>query len=262
MKRGTRPFIVEVRRGQKRALPIDGEEESSPLRNEALRRAEVALFGASPAPPQTAEPEPAPSPEPRRILASLAEPEPAAPLLAEPLPERRRGRKPGKLQKPAEPRRPAKNRLPDRTAARSVPLTPELVTAALDKIEKATLAVPRRSHNGPSAVSLRYPAAAGSETEKASHVRRNTAALTARHAERKPKREPAKPVPPTRPPRSVEIIERIVQPPPQSAPAAKSRIRRPSIRGRYVFGTELKPGERWKRRLRRGRGRSAQERQP
>ena len=161
MKRGTRPFIVEVRRGQKRALPIDGEEDSNALRNEALRRAEAALFGTPPAQPQTAKPEPAPAPEPRRILASLAEAEPLAALVAEPEPQRRRGRKPGKAQQRVEPGRHGKKRLADKTAARSVPLTPELVNAALDEIEKATLAVPRRRAAGPSSLSQRHPAAAG-----------------------------------------------------------------------------------------------------
>jgi hypothetical protein len=250
MKRGTRPFIVEVRRGQKRALPIDGEEDSNALRNEALRRAEAALFGTPSAQPQTAKPEPAPAPEPRRILASLAEAEPLAALIAEPEPKRR-GRKPGKAQKRGEPGRQAKRRLADKTTARSVPLTPELVNAALDEIESATLAVPRRRPAAaPSSLSQRHPAAAGVGAEKALRVRRKSAATASRHAESKPKREPAKTAPPPRPPRSSETVERTAQRLPQSAPADKSRAPRPSIRGRYVFGTALKPGERWKRRLR------------
>jgi hypothetical protein len=254
MKRGTRPFIVEVRRGQKRALPINGEEESNALRNEALRRAEAALFGSLPAQPQTAKPEPAPAPEPRRILASLAEAEPLAALVAEPEPARRRGRKPGKAQKRIEPGRHGKRRLADKTAARSVPLTPELVNAALDEIEKATLAVPRRRPAaGPSSLSQRHPAAAGGGVEKALRVRRKKPATASHYAESKTKREPAKAAAPARPPRSSEKVERTVQRLPQPAPADKSRAPRPSIRGRYVFGTELKPGERWKRRLRRGR---------
>ena len=189
----------------------------------------------------------------RRILASLAEAEPLAALVAEPEPARRRGRKPGKAQKRVEPGRHGKRRLADKTAARSVPLTPELVNAALDEIEKATLAVPRRRAAGPSSLSQRHPAAAGGGVEKALRVRRKNAATSSRHAEGKTKREPAKAAPPARPPRSSENVERAAQRLPQSAPADKSRAPRPSIRGRYVFGTELKPGERWKRRLRRGR---------
>jgi hypothetical protein len=248
MKRGTRPFIVEVRRGQKRAPPIESEVDSNAFRNEALRRAEAALFGTPPVESQTAKLEPAPPPEPRRILASLADAEPSAALVAEPEPPRRRGRKPGKVQKDVEPTRHGKKRLADKTAARSVPLTPELVNAALDKIEKATLAVPRRRAPGPSSLSQR-PAAAGG-VEKTLRVRRKKAATTSRHAEGKTKREPVAAAPPAPPPRSFEKVERLVPRPSRTAPVQESRTPRPSIRGRYVFGTELKPGERWKRRLR------------
>jgi hypothetical protein len=249
MKRGTRPFIVEVRRGQKRAQPVEGEVDSNAFRNEALRRAEAALFGTPPDQRQTAKTEPVPPPpEPRRILASLADAEPSAALVVEPEPPRRRGRKPGKVQKGVEPARHEKKRLADKTAARSVPLTPELVNAALDKIEKATLAVPRRRAAGPSSLSQR-PAAAGG-LEKTLRVRRKKAATPSRHAEGKTKREPVGAVPPAPPPRSFEKVERVALRPLRPAPVQESRKPRPSIRGRYVFGTELKPGERWKRRLR------------
>ena len=240
MKRGTRPFIVEVRRGQKRTTPTEGEEDSSPLRNEALRRAEVALFGAPPAEPSEARLEPvSPPPPPRRILASLTEPEPEVPLFAEP--ERRRGRKPGKVQKTEEPRRNGKSRATD-TAARNVPLTPELVSAALDKIEKVTLADPWRP-------GLQRVSAAADGAEKALRVRRKKTAASSRRADSKLQREPAKAAPVAAPAQSVASAKRMGSRPLQKA-SADTPSRRPSIRGRYVFGTEPKPGERWKRRLR------------
>jgi hypothetical protein len=249
MKRGTRPFIVEVRRGQKRVQPLEGEGESSAFRNEALRRAEAALFGTPPSEPKPAKPEPAPPPpEQRRILVSLADVEPSAAPVAEPEPPRRRGRKPGKVQTGTEPVRHEKKRLADKTAARRVPLTPELVNAALDKIEKATRAVPRRRAVGPASLS-QLPAAAGG-VEKTLRVRRKKAATTSRHAEGKVKRKPVDVAPPAPLPRSSEKMERMAQRPSPTAPVRESRSPRPSIRGRYVFGTELKPGERWKRRLR------------
>lgn len=253
MKRGTRPFIVEVRRGQKRAQPNDGEGESNALRNDAVRRAEAALFGTPPAQPRAGNPEPAPQPEPRRILVSLADAEPSPVLIAESEPPRRRGRKPGGTTQNIDPGRQGKRRLVDKTAARSVPLTPELVNAALDKIEKATLAIPqRRVAAGPglASSSLRRPAAATGGAEIVSRTRRTKAAASSQRADGKARREPVKAVPPVQPSPPSEKVERVAPRLRQSALTEKSREPRPSIRGRYVFGTELKPGERWKRRLR------------
>lgn len=254
MKRGTRPFIVEVRRGQKRTPLTEGEEESNALRNEALRRAEKALFGTpSPAQPQAPEPKPPPEPEPRRILASLADAETSPTLGAEPEPAQRRRRKRGQGQARTPPGGRGKRRLADKTAARSIPLTPELVNAALDKIEKATLAVPQRRATEPSSVSQGYPAAMVGGAEKALDVRRKNTVSASRHAESKIKREPTKI---SRAPRTPRRTGKMPPPALQSSPTEppkKPQALRPSIRGRYVFGTELKPGERWKRRLRRGR---------
>jgi hypothetical protein len=175
-----------------------------------------------------------------------SEPEPV--LVAEP--ERRRGRRPGAVQKPAEAERDRKSRITDK-AARSVPLTPELVSAALDEIEKATLAVPRRGTSKPPSISER--SAGDAAAEKTLRVRRKQTAASSRRAESKLKREPASVVPATIATRPVVTARRVQLRPSQPTPAEPSTPKRPSIRGRYVFGTELKPGERWKRRLRHSR---------
>jgi hypothetical protein len=78
---------------------------------------------------------------------------------------------------------------------------------------------------------------------------RRTKPSSARRAEGKTKREPAKAAPAAMPARPAANVKR-TQRPRQAAPVDTSPPSRPSIRGRYVFGTELKPGERWKRRLR------------
>ncbi|HWG06433.1 MAG TPA: hypothetical protein VG271_15590 [Beijerinckiaceae bacterium] len=236
MKRGTRPFIVEVRRGQKKAAIVGGEEETGFLRNDAVRRAEAALFGTPAAEHDATKPVPASTPAPRRILASLTEPEPAPVFVdAEP-----RENKAEKAQKSAQPRQDRRRRSQD-SAGRSVPLTPELVSAALDQIEKVTHAEPRATGSQ----TIAAPAG-GSDTP--SSIRRKTNGLRrVAPAQKQGQTEAA------------SVRAHAGAPAKKAAPvvmrnaASDAAPRRPSIRGRYVFGTEPKPGEKWKRRLRGGR---------
>ncbi len=145
MRRETRPFVVEVRRGQQKKAPqpapLPNPFVEQPNDDDMMRRAEEALFGRPAQAPGGSPAEPA-SPA-RRILEALA-PEPVE-VLAEPNFEApRRGRKPGSKNRPKEQialapeakrrrGRPPKN---PESQVRSVPVTPELANAALEVIAK------------------------------------------------------------------------------------------------------------------------------
>ena len=105
MKRPIKPFVVEVRKGQKKGdepaqtsqpkpAPKPGPRNASG--DDALRRAQAMLFSPSPA-PSPAPAEVTPPGRTGRILASLDEP--TAPVVAD-APARKRGRPPGSLNKP------------------------------------------------------------------------------------------------------------------------------------------------------------------
>ena len=158
MKRPIKPFVVEVRKCQKNQkkkaptvdlLPI-GLIEEQPRENVALRRAEETLFGAGPKSDQTAVGRSG------RILETIPDEEPSleAPVLEEPAHEmKRRGRPPGSRNKVKEPEpagteaasAPKRRGRPPRTlegAVRKVELTPELASAALESIAKASVVRP------------------------------------------------------------------------------------------------------------------------
>ena len=97
MKREQKPFVVEVKRG-KRRFPFAGRlEDQNGKASDANRRAEIALFAASPGGPTA--PDLSRSEKIGRILPSLIEVPSFDPLREEPAP-RRRGRKPGSKNKP------------------------------------------------------------------------------------------------------------------------------------------------------------------
>ncbi len=109
MKRPIKPFVVEVRKGQKKGdepaqmaqpkpAPKPGPRNASG--DDALRRAQDILFAPSPAPAAAVPPA-----RTGRILASLDEPTPPVEVEA---PARKRGRPPGSLNKPkSEAKAPA-----------------------------------------------------------------------------------------------------------------------------------------------------------
>ena len=156
MKRPIKPFVVEVRKGQKAQtkkapaaeLPPLALFEEQPRENEALRRAEAALFGVFAAKPDPS----ASSNRSGRILETIPD---EAPVVEEPVIEgKRRGRPPGSRNKPKEagetpavtaqeaPAAPKRRGRPPRVlegSVRKVELTPELASAALESIAKASV---------------------------------------------------------------------------------------------------------------------------
>jgi len=156
MKRPIKPFVVEVRKGQKAQtkkapvveLPPLALFEEQPRENDALRRAEAALFGVFAAKPDPS----APSSRSGRILESL--PDEAPSVEAPQIEGKRRGRPPGSRNKPKEdgpepvaiaadaPTAPKRRGRPPRVlegSVRKVELTPELASAALESIAKASV---------------------------------------------------------------------------------------------------------------------------
>jgi hypothetical protein len=156
MKRPIKPFVVEVRKGQKTQkkksqaveLPPIGLFDEQPRESDALRRAEAALFGVF-----AAKPDPSgSSSRSGRILESIPDEEPQVePPLIE---GKRRGRPPGSRNKPrdagsesvaaaeAAPAAPKRRGRPPRVlegSVRKVELTPELANAALESIAKASV---------------------------------------------------------------------------------------------------------------------------
>ena len=100
MKRDLKPFVVEVKRGKRRASFL-GQFEDKTTTNEATRRAELALFTAPPG--DTAAAQAKAQESAGRILPSLIEPEPVEDRVMEEPSPRRRGRKPGSKNKPKVP---------------------------------------------------------------------------------------------------------------------------------------------------------------
>ena len=154
MKRPIKPFVVEVRKGNKNQrkktpvtdlLPIELFEEK-PRENGALKRAEAALFKPAAKLDETAS-----SNRSGRILETIAASEQP---VEEPLVEgKRRGRPPGSRNKPKEleaaplvaPEAPKRRGRPPKVvegSVRKVELTPELANAALESIAKAAEARP------------------------------------------------------------------------------------------------------------------------
>ena len=169
MKRPIKPFVVEVRKGQKSQkktavapeLPTFILPEEQPRESDALRRAEAALFGGSGA--RAADPSgganrsgriletiPDEAPAPRTLSATPAGKTPAAE--AQSVDGKRRGRPPGSRNKPKDPdaagappameAHPRRRGRPPRIAesVRKVALTPDLASAALESIARASVA--------------------------------------------------------------------------------------------------------------------------
>jgi hypothetical protein len=160
MKRPIKPFVVEVRKGQKSQkksaaapeLPSFDLFEEQPRESEALRRAEAALFGAV----ATRSDSSAAANRSGRILETIPDkaPTPAPAPEAPPTDARRRGRPPGSRNKPKdqgeapqtlslESLAPKRRGRPPRVAessVRKVELTPELASAALQSIARASVA--------------------------------------------------------------------------------------------------------------------------
>ena len=154
MKRPIKPFVVEVRKGNKNLkkktpvtdlLPIELFEEK-PRENGAIKRAEAALFKPTPKVDETAA-----SSRSGRILESI--PLGEEPIDEQPAESKRRGRPPGSRNKPREfeAAKPEPAEAPKRRgrppkvvegSVRKVELTPELASAALESIAKAAEARP------------------------------------------------------------------------------------------------------------------------
>ena len=156
MKRPIKPFVVEVRKGQKSQktqkkktpvvdlLPV-GLADEQPRESDALRRAEAALFGGS------AKADTSASGRSGRILETIPLEEPEIEALQ--VETKRQGRPPGSRNKPKElqeviveaPAAPKRRGRPPRIlegSVRKVELTPELANAALESIARAGVTRP------------------------------------------------------------------------------------------------------------------------
>jgi hypothetical protein len=155
MRRDKRPFVVEVKRGAKRAVVNPSVLEGLSF-DDAVLRAENALFGVGSDGPSEAksgakaranEAFGAPANQAsRRILDALPDREPVVEMAAEPEPKKR-GRKPGSKNKPRveTPVAPKRRGRPPKVAGsgvRSVQATPDIINAALDTIGRSTSAQP------------------------------------------------------------------------------------------------------------------------
>ena len=232
MRREKRPFLVEVKRGQKRPATA-ADSDFADVKQGTQRRAEEALFGA---PAQEAPPQEPASP-PRRILEAVAPAPEPQPEIAAP----RRGRKPGSRNKEkttaaivvsGEKRRrgrPARN---PESQVRKVVVTPELTSAALKKIAQFAQSSPLSPVPG--------------------------AKMTPVHAfEPQPKRKRGRPRK-VKPPKFDWAIWTDDEAPPapgtsERAPAAIATpvaALPPLVRAPRPAALRLRSGERWKRRLR------------
>ena len=154
MKRPIKPFVVEVRKGakvQKKKTPVTDLLPmellaEKPRENDALKRAEEALFKPAPRADEAAA-----SNRSGRILESI--PVGDEPMDDLPIENKRRGRPPGSRNKPKEfeSPQPEATEAPKRRgrppkvlegSVRKVELTPELASAALESIAKAAEARP------------------------------------------------------------------------------------------------------------------------
>ncbi len=238
MRREKRPFVVEVKRGQKRGASM-AEAIAADVKPDSQRRAEEALFGGS-----TAEQSGADSSPPRRILEAVApEPEPEVEIEAP-----RRGRKPGSKNKPkaaapveapSEKRRRGRPSRNPEGAVRSVVATPELTSAALRKIAQIAKPVPVSPVPG-GAPSSGFAAEASAKRKRG---------------------RPRKAKPPkfdwaewsdmdgNADGEDLAVVEATILPPPPPPAQAVAPLP-PLTRLSRVAAPRLRAGERWKRRLR------------
>jgi hypothetical protein len=152
MRRDKRPFVVEVKRGAKRAVVAPTVLDGFSF-DDAIQRAESALFGTgeekslpkqSAAGARAAEVFDAPgNAAARRILEAISD-EPAMIEAADEPAPKKRGRKPGSKNKPRAIEAPAPKKRrgrPPKVAGsdvRVVPVTADIAGAALDKMARAT----------------------------------------------------------------------------------------------------------------------------
>jgi hypothetical protein len=243
LKRNIPSFTVEVRRQPRRASnpSANGRLFETALARTAFdrdaQRAADAVFEAkAPEPPL---PDPAPSAPKGRILPSLVVDDAAARSFREDPPEfdeSSRGpakRRSARLQKTAKPSKP-----------RRISVSPTAETAP--PADSGVVSGPPFAAHPAEAIVVPPSEAAGSAGAPGSH--------------KAPKRRVKK--------RKVPEYDRIaawlaepeptiIANSPRAAPSAADEVsptaRKRTILGRYVFGDELKPGERWKRLLRKTR---------
>ena len=259
MKRPIKPFVVEVRKGQKTQkkspsapeLPTFELFEEQPRESDALRRAEAALFGGSGPRPDASGPG-----RSGRILETIPEDEPPAPLEALPVEGKRRGRPPGSRNKPKDiseasstataeaPAVPRRRGRPPRIAegmVRKVELTPELASAALASMARAGVTrAPIPSRPGAGERTSLKPI---KQTRSPKRAKREEAPLAPPSwADFETPQTPLSPVAFTQPRGPLDTLPRLV------------RIAREQAQGdpAALLGALRRPraGERWKRRLR------------
>jgi hypothetical protein len=251
LKRAPSSFTVEIRRRQKRAavstnlgwvetrlaLSASG---GKPLRmSAAVETAKVEAPAAEPAPPHLSG----------RILPDLGEIELQSNRLAEGLAERgvkdlRRKVAEGRMSKPTAVvgqvgRRRGRPKSSENEIASPIDSAPIAArTSSAGLLDRATAIPPARSQARPAGT-----AAGDSESATTARVKR-----------------PAKPRKSYERHRALPSLENlqpviaVVAPSSRSSAASEGLppVRQRKILGRYVFGDDLKPGERWKRRLPKG----------
>lgn len=254
MRHGSRPFVVEVKRGQKRTPVVHTVEPSAPpplppetnSLDDIFRRAEAALFERAPEQSEKATPQADTLAAPqRRILETLTEVDPLVTLLAERGEGSRRGRKPGSKNKPKDVAAQDAEKTAAANKNGSVELTPERINEALKAMERATgVYSPRRTSPSPpkpsyQSASVPHAAPRGA----APHMTPTPIVVAAAIAPAGSLgvRAATAAEPSADPTTLIEANDAVDE--------ARSRDRG-SIRKRYVTGTEPRPGERWKRRLR------------
>ena len=268
MKRPIKPFVVEVRKGNKNQqkktpvtdlLPIMSLAEK-PQEDSALKRAGAALFKTAPKPDEAE-----PTGRSGRILESI--PVGTEPV-AEPVVEtRRRGRPPGSRNKPRafEAEKPEAAAVPKRRgrppkvlegSVRKVQLTPELASAALESIAKARVTRPiapiisaqKEASALPRVKPKRTPRAALPAGDPPVSKRAKKKAPAPALAAPRPKTQQSPPAQPASPPSAVKPHPTLDRLPRLLRMAAEMGRSDPEA----LFAALQRPraGERWRRRLR------------
>ena len=247
LKRNIPSFTVEVRRQPRRAAnstPNGRLFETAPVRSAFDRdtqRAADAVFESRE--PEQPLPDAGSAPPKGRILPSLVADDSATRSFSEDsAPEFESEQTPGAAKRrTTRSQKPAKPPKPRRTSVSST-----IETAPLP----ASSATGSQFHAPPAeaiGVSQREPIAASGEPDGNAGVSRM-----------KPKKQVKKPIPPERvrapaPLAKAQpfVVANVPPTDPSHAGEVLPKLRKRTIMGRYVFGDELKPGERWKRLLQR-----------
>jgi hypothetical protein len=238
LKRNTPSFTVEVRRQPRRASNSSTNGrlfETAPVRSAFDRdtqRAADAVF--EPREPEQPLPDAAPSAPKGRILPSLVVDDSAAHSFREdsrlefeseetPRRTRRRSERLPKAAKPLKPRRQSAS-----PTAEAAPFLDGLASGSALETAEALFVSPGRS----AATSKEVAAPASRKAPKKRAKKPGLSSIAAWLNEPEP-----------------AIIEATPPAPPSPAGEVAPTARKRTIMGRYVFGDELKPGERWKKRL-------------